>query len=117
MGPSQLAGLETDHGILMEAENAQIWVRARHLDLEVCPNLCRLHPGETTLAGTQPHQQKLVLLTALELENSAVGSVGRDMIAQLTERQRPAKPGGIDGRKVPNDLAKEAFHVSHSRRP
>jgi hypothetical protein len=104
-------GLQADDGVAVKVENPQVRIRAPKLGGEGGADIIRLGSGEASFSGAEPHEHDLILLTALELERSPVGTVGHDRFADLWERQRLVQPGGIRSGQVPHELAEESLEI------
>jgi hypothetical protein len=61
-------GVEGYKNVSMQLAECKVGVRASNLFRKTRPLLCRLDPRKTSLPRTHAHEQKLVFLTALQLE-------------------------------------------------
>jgi hypothetical protein len=76
-------------------------------------DIIRLHAGEPTLAGAQADENELVVLAGLESERPTVGSVRKDRLTDLAQRERAPEPGRVGRRQVADDLTEKATQVLH----
>ncbi len=76
-------GSKAHDGIFMELQQAQIGIGASHLYAEQLLDVFGLGDRETALAGTQLHENQLVLLATLELERAAIGTIRNDRVPDV----------------------------------
>ena len=73
--------------IFMELQQAQIGVGASHLRSEQLLDIFRFGNREAALAGTELHENELVILAALELKRATVGAIRNDRVPDVCQRQ------------------------------
>jgi hypothetical protein len=80
-------GSKAHDRIFMELQQAQIGIGAPHLRAEQLLNVFRLGNREAALAGTELHENELVILAAVELKRATVGAVRNDRVPDVCQRQ------------------------------
>ncbi len=109
---SHRPGSKADDRVLMELQKAQVGIRASHLHSEQLLDILRLGDGVAALAGTELHQNELVVFTALELKGAPIGAVGEDGVSDICQRQRTSQAGRITRGQVTNELLEESLQVA-----
>ena len=74
---------KADDCILVELQEAQIGIRATHLHTEPLLYVFGFGDSKPALAGTELHENQLVIFAALQLERSTVGAVRNDRVPYI----------------------------------
>ena len=108
-----LLWIEDHRSILVAIDDREIGVRAQCLCRERGLDITRLDPGEAALPGAEANEDELVLLAALELKGSAMSTVRKDAVADLTQRERSAEPAGVGSDQLLDEQAEETAQLLH----